>query len=141
MKIILLENVAGLGIVGDRKEVSEGYARNYLLPKKLAVKIGNREGKILLKNISKKRSEAQKEMKKIEKVAEDYKDKEIVFELKATDKGKLFGSIGPAEVAEKLKIDKKQVNFPAIRETGEHRVKIDFGHNVKTTVKIIIKAK
>lgn len=141
MKVVLLENVIGLGIVGDRKEVANGYARNYLLPKKLAVKAGDSKAKILLKNIEKDRKKAKTQLSNIEKLAEKYKNKELKFELKASEKGKLFGSVGPKEVAEKLKLDEKDIDFQPLKEVGEHKVKINLGHNVKVQVKIIIKSK
>ncbi len=141
MKVVLLENVSGLGIVGDRKEVANGYARNYLLPKKLAVKTDDEKAKIILKNISRERKKVKNEIKKIESIAKNYADKELKFELKASNKGKLYGSIGPSQVAEKLKIDVKQVNFQPIKEVGDHKVEIDFGHDVKTVIKIIVKSK
>lgn len=138
MKVVLLENVENLGIVGDKKNVAPGYARNYLLPKKLVAKVGSKEAKILLKNITKKRDKIKKEVRKLEKIAKEYEGKEIKFQLKASAKGKLFGSVGTADVAKKLKISQKQIDFSPIKEVGKHKVKVNLGHNIKTQIKIII---
>lgn len=141
MKVVLLENISGLGRVGDKKEVASGYAQNYLLPNKLAVRPDDMRAKIILKNISKRRDIMQKDVRGLEKIAEKYKDKEVVFNLKSSNTGKLYGSVGPEEIAEKLKIDKKQINFKPIRQIGEYKVEIDLGHNIKTSIKIIINSK
>lgn len=130
MKIVLLENVEHLGIVGDRKEVANGYARNFLIPNKLAVKQGDPAGKKLLKDISKKRMNAQKELKDLGKIAKELEGKRIIIESKAGDSGKLFGAISSAEVADKLKVDKKKVAMAPIKTLGEHKVKINLGHKL-----------
>lgn len=134
MKIVLLENVENLGIVGDVKDVADGYARNFLVPQKLAVRSGDKEAKILLKNISKKREAAKKEIDKLQEIAKKINDTEIEFKEKINKKGSLFKAIGIAQIADKLKIDKKYVQIQMIKEIGKHKVKINFGNNIKATV-------
>ena len=86
MKVVLLENVEHLGIVGDVKEVAAGYARNYLLPKKLAVKNSDSQAKILLKNIGQKRNRVKTEIKKLEKAAKNTKARKSNSKLKQVKK-------------------------------------------------------
>jgi len=136
MKIVLLENVDNLGIVGDVKDVAEGYARNFLIPQKLAVRFGDKEAKILLKNISKKREAAKKEISKLEEIAKKIDNFEIEFKEKINKKGSLFKAISIAEVAEKLKIDKKYIQMQQIKEIGKHKIKINFGNNIKASVNV-----
>lgn len=140
MKVVLLENVDHLGMVGDQKEVAPGYARNFLIPQKLAVKVGDSRARILLKDIAKKRIEITKDIKKIGKIAQQFEGREIKFKLKATDKGNLFGSIGPQDIAKKLKIDKKQIQFSPIRQIGKHKISVNFGHNIYANLIIVIEA-
>ena len=139
MRVVLLENVEHLGIAGDIKTVTDGYARNFLLPENLAVKVGDKEGRIILKNIAEKRGKMQGEIKKLEKLAAELSGKVLEFELKTTEKGNLFGAVTVAEVAEKLKLDKKQIELAPIKTTGEHKVNVYLGHNIKTLIIIKIK--
>lgn len=130
MKIVLLENVEHLGIVGDRKEVANGYARNFLIPQKLAVKAGDPQAKKLLKDISKKRVAAQKELKELEKLTKELEGKKITISAKTGETGKLFGTINSAQVAEKFGVDKKKIVMAPIKTLGEHQVKINLGHKI-----------
>jgi len=141
MKIVLIENVDHVGIVGDTKTVADGYARNYLLPKKLAVKIGGKQAKSLLKDIAKKRQKAKAEIASIEKTAKELEGKSIAFEASASEKGKLFAAITTADIAKKLKLDKKQIQCAPLKDLGTHKVKIYFGHGVKANVSVIINVK
>lgn len=137
MKVVLLENVDNLGIAGDIKEVADGFARNYLLPQNLAVKVGDAKAKALLKNISQKREQTKKQIEEIKKVAKKFEGKTIEIKSKANDKGVLFKAVSSSEVAKKLGIDAKKLSFEPIKTAGEHQVDIDFGNNIK--IKIIIK--
>ena len=141
MKIVLLENVDFVGIVGDIKEVTDGYARNYLLPKKLAVKAGDPSAKKLLKNIAKKRQEAKKTILSLEKIAKELDGKTIEFMVQTNEKGKLFAAITANDIADKLEIDKKQIQCAPIKDTGAHKIKIYFSHGIKANISVIINSK
>ena len=140
MRVVLLENVEHLGIVGDVKEVADGYARNFLLPEKLAAKVGSSDARILMKDIKSKRAKSELEIKKLKKLALEINGKVLEFEVKATEKGKMFGAITSADVAEKLKMDKKQIQFAPLKSLGEHKVDVHLGHNVKANIIIKIKS-
>jgi large subunit ribosomal protein L9 len=136
MKIVLLENVDNLGIVGDVKEVTDGYARNFLIPQKLAVRSGDKEAKILLKNITKKREEAKTEIVKLKENAKKIDNIEIEFKEKVNKKGSLFKAISVVQISERLKIDKKYIQMQQIKELGKHKVKINFGHDIKVIISV-----
>jgi large subunit ribosomal protein L9 len=143
MKIILLENVKNLGKTGDVKGVSDGYARNFLLPRKLA-EMATPEA---LKKAEKLKEQGiQKEKEELEKnqaLADAISGKEIVIKSKEKD-GKLFGSVGKKEIIKELKdrgikIEEEVIVLDApIKEIGEKEVPIKFEHGIETTIKVII---
>ncbi len=140
MKIVLLENVDHLGIAGDVKEVATGYARNFLLPQRKAVVAGDRQAKDLLKNISVKRQEAKAEIKKIQKTADLLDGKTIEFVVSVNEKGKLFASITAADVAKKMQVETNILQMSPIKETGTHKVKVYFGHDIKANIEVVVMA-
>lgn len=140
MKVILIENVNNLGNTGDVKEVADGYARNFLIPQKMAeIATGEAVGKAArikqeteeLKN--KRTEELKNSAKKIE-------GKKII--IKAKTKGeKLFGSVGKKEIAEKLGngISEDMVELEEnIKATGEKNIDVNLGSNIKAKIKVNI---
>ena len=117
MKIILLQDVKKMGSKGDIIEVAEGYARNYLMPRKLAVEATQGHVKDLQQ---KKASEAKKKEKKLEeaeKLAETLSKLTVKISTKVGDAGRLFGSITSKDISDALKaqhkidIDKKKMDL------------------------------
>lgn len=144
MKIILTQNVNKLGKAGEIKEVSDGYARNMLLPKGAAI-IATPEAIRALefqKELQVKKSE--KELEQVEKAAENLDGTELVFTAKTQEDGKLFGSITENHIADKIKelgfsISKKQVKLDNhIKNTGEHEATVNFDHGLEAQIKIIV---
>lgn len=145
MKIILKQDVKGTGKKEQMVEVSDGYARNFLFPKGLAV-----EASAANVNIMKTRKEAEankkeREIAQAKELAKKIKDITLTMKVKAGDNGKLFGSITSKDVAEamkiqqKLEIDKKKLVMPdALKSVGtfEVEVKLYPEINSKFTVKI-----
>ncbi|HHU82044.1 MAG TPA: 50S ribosomal protein L9 [Firmicutes bacterium] len=131
MKVILLESVKALGKRGDIKEVADGYARNYLFPKKLALQATPA-------NI--RRFEEEKAQIKAREVQEEAEARELAakiegvvlhFSAKAGEGGKLFGSITGKEICDELAkitgivVDKKKLDLPeTVKSTGSHTVKV-----------------
>ena len=124
MKVILTQDIKGTGKKGDIKEVSDGYARNFLFPKKLAVEanaanVGNidREKAAVAHKKQLEREYALEEKKRID-------GKNVLLKVKTGDSGKLFGSITSKEIAAELEkqhnilIDKKQLSVESIKTTG-----------------------
>jgi large subunit ribosomal protein L9 len=132
MKVILQEDIKALGKKGQIIEVKEGYARNYLLPKKLAVEATqgnlkelNRQNEIKSKKAEKEYQEAQNLAKKINTIT-------LTLQVKSGDNGKLFGAVTSKDIAEKLsKLHKLEID----------RRKIDLGENIKSTGDYEIKVK
>lgn len=148
MKVILLKDVKGTGKKGEMKEVSDGYARNFLLPKKLAVQADNTAVKELNE---KKKSEEIKSQKEYEAAVEQGKKMEemnVVIYSKAGDGGRLFGSITSKDIAEQLKkqhdivVDKRKIQLDEpIRVLGSTFVEIKIHQKVTTKVRVDVKEK
>jgi large subunit ribosomal protein L9 len=145
MKVILNQDVVGLGEEGDIKDVANGYARNYLLPKKLAVP-HTRE---FLAQLEHKRAaiEKRKEGKRLEAASlkERLEAEEIHFSLPAGENGKLFGSVNNANVVTELEkkgytIEKKRIEIPehAIRSTGNYKIRIRLYDKEEAAVKVVV---
>lgn len=144
MKVILFQDIENLGKKYDIKEVKNGYARNFLIPKGL-VKPATREAIKWLK-IQKEIQEkkADEELGKIQSLATTIDGQEIIIPVKIGDKNQLFESINTQKISEKLKelgfdIKKNQINLEEpIKEIGEFPIKIKFEHNLEAEIKIII---
>ena len=150
MKVILLQNIKGIGRVGDIKLVSDGYGRNYLLPNRLAKHANDNAIKEV--EALKKKAEFQEKVKveMASKVADTLKDAVIEFTKKASDNGTLFASVTKEEVAHELskiaghQISEDMIDFDThgehIKLTGEHMITVELSSEHKVTVKVIIKA-
>ena len=146
MKVILKENIKSIGKKDEIVNVSDGYARNYLFTKNLAVEAttGN-----LAKLQTKKDSVAFKkdqEKQEAEKIAENLSKITLEFKVKAGENGKIFGGISSKEIAEKLeseyqiKVDKKKIDLKEpIKILGIKRVDIKLFEGVVGTVKVATK--
>ncbi|MDD2852634.1 MAG: 50S ribosomal protein L9 [Desulfuromonadaceae bacterium] len=146
MKVILNENIETLGHIGDIVKVAPGYARNYLLPKKLAIVATDKNAKALehaKRQMVYKKNKALEAAKnlgaKLEALA-------IVLTHKAGDEGKLFGSVTNMDVAAFLKangfdIDRKNIVLAdAIKQTGEFTATLKLHPEVTATLKITVAA-
>lgn len=144
MKVILLQDVKNVGKKGDVVNSSDGYARNYLFPRKLAEEATDSNLHVLN---AKKETERRKKLAEIEaaqKLAEELKGKEIKIEAKSGDNGKLFGAITSKDVAElikkqyKIEVDKKKVVMDTIKLAGTYEVEIKLYPEVSTKMTVII---
>lgn len=131
MEVILLKDVKGQGKKGDIVKVSNGYARNFLIPKGLAVE-ATEGGKKKVEEIkaAQKRKE-QQQRNKAKKLCEKLSGLKVILKVKAGEKGKLFGSITGKDIAEGLekqhgiKIDKKKIILDEpIKNIGVYKVPI-----------------
>ena len=131
MKLILLEDVKSVGKKGDIVNKNDGYALNYLIPKKLAVEAtkANMNDLELKKKAEEKRKK--EELEEAKKIAEKLNDKVVKVSVKAGENGKVFGSVTNKEIADALAkqtgmdIDKKKISFDApIKMVGRRIVKI-----------------
>lgn len=143
MKVILKENIKSIGKKDEIVNVSDGYARNYLFAKKLAVEANNEN---LSKLKAKKDSENYKkdiEKQEAKKVAEELEKIKLQFKVKQGEKGKIFGGISSKEIAEKLekqqkiKVDKKKIELrESIKTLGITKVSIKLYEGVIGTIKV-----
>jgi len=144
MKVILLKDVEKLGKEGEIKEVTNGYARNFLIPNESAVLATKDQIAKLeeLKEIKSKQSE--KELVKFQELATQLDGLELEISVKVSEEEKLFGAITNIQIVEKLKeqgiiIDKEQVKLKdTIKEIGEYEINIQLPHNLEAKIKIII---
>lgn len=145
MKVLLLKDVKKIGNKNDIVDVSDGYARNYLLPKGLATEA--EPGKIKhikdMKKIEKKKKENQKQTS--EELLEKLQSHTYEIKVNAGENGKLFGAITSKDISKRIKevsgieFDKKWFNEKInIKELGKHIIKIKLPQNVKGEIKINI---
>jgi large subunit ribosomal protein L9 len=145
MKVILNQDVVGLGEEGDIKDVANGYARNFLLPKKLVV--AHTKQNLAVLEHKRTAIEKRKEEKRTEALGlkERLEAEEIKFAVPAGENGKLFGSVSNAMVAGELEkrgyqIEKKRVEIPdhTIRAVGTYKVRVKLYDKEEATVKLIV---
>ncbi|BBO00428.1 MULTISPECIES: 50S ribosomal protein L9 [Sporolactobacillus] len=142
MKVIFLKDVKGKGKAGEIKEVSEGYARNYLLPKNVAVEAN--KGSLSMLNAQKKKQKERAENERNGAEALKAKIEKMTIELKAKsgEGGRLFGSITSKQIAQALKkadisIDKRKIDLPEpIRTLGFTDVPLKLHPKVLAKVKV-----
>jgi len=147
MKVILNQDVKGQGKKGDLIDVSDGYARNFLLPKKLA-KEATKENINVMKGQQESREyRQQKELEEAQAIAEKISSVSVLMKAKAGENGKLFGSITSKDVSEALtsqhhiKIDKKKFNLPdGIKALGTVTVDIKIHPGVVAKLKVEVSA-
>lgn len=146
MKVILTKDVKNVGKAGELVNVSDGYGRNYLLPKGLAIEATEANLNILKEKKKAEDRKKQQEMEQAKEMAEKLSNTSIVLEVKAGENGKLFGSITSKDIHDGLKakgfdIDKKKINLPdAIKTTGTYYVDIKIYPGVSTKVKVDVVA-
>jgi large subunit ribosomal protein L9 len=144
MRVILLQDVDKIGKKYEVKNVSDGHARNFLIPKGL-VKPATRESlKWLEMQKEILRKKAEEDLEKVEGQASSIDGMEVIIPVKVGDEGQMFESINVQKISEKLKelgfdIKKPQIILPdPIKEMGEFPVKIHFAHNLEVEIKVII---
>lgn len=144
MKVILLQDVKKIGKKGDVIEASDGYARNFLFPRKLAQEASASNMHILNNKIENERKQKLAELEAAQKLAGELKGKEITIEAKAGENGKLFGAITSKDVAElikkqhKIDIDKKKIVMDTIKLAGGYEIEVKLYPEVSTKMKVII---
>lgn len=144
MKVILLQDVKKMGKKGDVIEASDGYARNYLFPRKLAEEATANALHIVNAKKENERKKKLAELEEAQKLAAELKGKEVTIDAKSGDNGRLFGAITNKDVAEvinnkfNLSIDKKKIVVNTIKVAGEYEVEVKLYPEVSTKMKVII---
>ena len=147
MKVILLQDVKKMGKKGDVIEASDGYARNYLFPRKLAEEATANALHVVNAKKENERKKKLAELEAAQKLAAELKGKEVTINAKAGDSGRLFGAINNKDVAEainiefNLSIDKKKVVVNTIKVAGTYEVEVKLYPEVSTKMKVNIVSK
>ena len=144
MKVILLQDVKKMGKKGDVIEASDGYARNYLFPRKLAEEATANALHVVNAKKENERKKKLAELEAAQKLAAELKGKEVTINAKAGDNGRLFGAINNNDVAEvinsqfNLSIDKKKIVVNTIKVAGTYEVEVKLYPEVSTKMKVNI---
>jgi len=145
MRVILKSEVRGLGRSGDVKDVADGFARNYLLPKGLAIEATGGELKHLAQERQAEKVKKDRAHGDAEELAKRLGGVTLVFKLKAGDQGKTFGSVTTKEIADALTkearsaIDKTKITLhEPLKTLGVHTVEVRLAPDVRANVTVAI---
>ncbi|MCK5128603.1 MAG: 50S ribosomal protein L9 [Clostridiales bacterium] len=148
MKVILLKDVKGSGKQGDVINVSDGYARNFLLPKNLAKAATNTAVNEINKQKESLRIKEEEQKAKAEKLASGIEEMTVTIYVKTGEGDRLFGSVSTSDIAQALKkeydieVDKKKITLTDhIKLIGEYECKVKLYANVSANLKVIIAKK
>lgn len=144
MKVILQKDIANLGEAGDIKEVADGYARNYLLPKKLVI-VANEKSQRAIEHQKKLiKIKKEKRKKQSEKLSESLAGIELRIGAQVGEEEKLFGSVTSIDIARELKelgyeIDKRRIHLDEpIKKTGEYDISIKLDEGLHAVIKVYV---
>lgn len=145
MKVFMLKDVEKVGMAGTMVNVSDGFAANFLFPRKLAVEVTSSNVSSFKVKVQKNQEQVQAVNSKVAMLAERIKDLIVTIKEKTHDDGKLYGAVGADEIVSLLKekeisIDKKQVEFDkSVKTIGEHKVTIKLSSKLKPqlTLKVV----
>ena len=147
MKVILNQDVKGKGKKGEIINVSDGYARNFLFPKGLAIEATASN----LNDLKGKREsveyQTEQDKQRATEIFEKFKEIEVVIETKAGDNGKLFGSITSKDIADALtaqhhiKLDRKKFVMDSIKTLGTHNVKVKLFQGITGELRVTVNKK
>jgi len=147
MKVILLKDIEKLGKKYEVKRVKNGYARNFLIPKRMAKPATKEALEWLKKQREIEEKKAEEELKRVQDLASSIDGLEVVIPVKIGKKEQLFELITAQKISEKLKdrdfdIKKTQIELEEpIKELGEFPIKIHFEHNLEAEIKVIVSKK
>ena len=146
MKVILLEDVKALGKKGETVEVNDGYARNFLLKKKLGIEANSKNLNDLKLQKANEERMAQQRLEEAKALAEKIGEKPVVVSIKTGEGGKIFGSVSTKEIAAEAEkqlgfaIDKKKMQLAEpIKSLGTHLVPVKVHKDVTATLTVKVK--
>ena len=144
MKVILLQDVKKQGKKDQIIDVSDGYAKNFLIKNGLAVAATSTSKKILEKELDRRKAEEEAYIAECQKIAEKLKNIELKIKVKTGEQDKVFGTVSSKQICEELKkhninIDKKKIiiDYP-LDSLGTHNVKDELHKKVKGEIKVIL---
>ncbi len=145
MKVILLENIPGLGRAGDIKTVRDGYGRNYLIPQKLAEMATLSREKYLERKKASLAKKAQLMFESAQELKEKLEEISLVIQKKSSVEGKIFGSVTTTDIVNLIAehgftVDKKRIVVQHVKTIGEHVFHIKLDEGVTVDMKITVEA-
>ncbi len=144
MRIILLQDIENIGKKFEIKDVKDGYARNFLIPKGLAKLATEKALEQVEKQKEIERQKIEEELKEIQKIASSIDEFEVIIPVKVGEEQQLFEKINTQKISDKLKelgfeIKKEQIDLAEpIGELGEFSIKVKFEHNLESEIRVII---
>lgn len=146
MKVILLQDVKSLGKKGEIVNVNDGYARNFILPKKLGVEATGKNLNDLKLQKNNEKKVAQENLEAAQKLAGEIKEGKVELSIKVGEGGRTFGSVSSKEIAAAVKdqmgleVDKKKIQLKeAIKSLGTHIVAVKLHPEVTAELKVVVK--
>lgn len=145
MEVILLQKVRNLGDLGETADVKPGFGRNYLIPRGIALPATKANMSMFEERKSELQAASNDRRQQAEQRAKDLQGREFVIAMRASDEGKLFGSVGPQEIASKISeentaVDAREVVLTEgnIRLTGEYSAALELHADVETEISIVV---
>ncbi len=147
MKVILKKHVKGLGSEGEVVDVNDGYARNYLLPRGIAVEANTSNMNVLKDRQQRKENEAKKVLTEAEKAGATLNGQTVTIKARAGDGGRLFGSVTNQDIADaikktfKLNIDRRRIDLDLpIKAVGEYRIDLRLHPQVSASITVQVES-
>ncbi len=145
MEVILLQKVRNLGDLGDTVKVRPGYGRNFLIPRGVVLPATANNVKVFESRRAELQAASAERIDQANARADKLRGREFVIAMRASDEGKLFGSVGPQEIADKINeedvaLDAKEVVLPdgQIRLVGEHTALLQLHPEVEAEITVIV---
>jgi len=146
MKVILNENIPNLGEKGEIKDVASGYARNYLIPKKMALEVTPGRLKDLQMKEEQNARKAAREIEMAKELGEKIEGRSFTMKVKAGEEGRLFGSVTSGDIAgalevEGIKVDKKKIALDdPIKTLGTFELQVKLHPQVSVPITVIVES-
>ncbi len=144
MEVILLSDVEKVGLRGEVVNVTRGYARNFLLPRRLAEPATPAKVAELLKREAQRARHEARTVEQAQQMAQELAKAELRFEVKAGPTGSLFGSVTPTDISDelwrtkKIRVDRRKIDLDTIKRIGRYDVPIDLFQDVRVEVKTLV---
>lgn len=144
MKVILLKDVPDVGKIRQVVDVKEGYARNFLIKKKLALPANDENMKILEEQLAQIAANEAQIKADAQQIKDQIEGKEVLLKVKSGPEGRLYGAVTSQEIADALKrnehvdIDKRKIVSDTIKNTGSYDIKIKLHPQVEALIKLIV---
>ncbi|HEY0678950.1 MAG TPA: 50S ribosomal protein L9 [Chitinophagaceae bacterium] len=147
MQVILIQDVNNLGGINEVVNVKNGYARNFLLPRQMAVEASPSNMKQLEERLKQQRKKEDKMLAEVNKVIDVLKESPVKIGAKTGTSGKIFGSVTSVQIARAIRdqkgyeIDRRRIHLvDDVKELGTYKAKIDFGNGQETELEVEVVA-